>query len=387
MKTAIAHSEHQDCREAGADLGAQIRSALDGDAPDALILFASPRPDYSPLLEALHFACAPRALVGCSSAGEFTSQSLRNNSVCAIALSASEMRFTACLGRGLSQSPAAAASELISSFAGLDSTEYAYRSAMVLTDALAGHADELIQQMTLLTAGSYQLFGGGAGDNADFRRTHVFCGREIVPDAVVTLEILSNKPVGIGVCHGWVPASAPLRVTAAEGKRLMSLNATPVLEVFDEHAETTGQQFVASDPVPFFLHNVLGVRAGNAYKLRVPLSVEADGSVICAADIPQGSTVCIMKATSSSAAQAATQAAQAAIEQLAGHSPKVAIFFDCVATRLRTGREFGFELSELQKALGSAQFVGCNTYGQIARAEGQFEGFHNCTATIGVFSE
>jgi len=29
-----------------------------------------------------------------------------------------------------------------------------------------------------------------------------------------------------------------------------------------------------------------------------------------------------------------------------------------------------------------AGFVGCNTYGQIARAEGQFGGFHNCTAVV-----
>ena len=33
-------------------------------------------------------------------------------------------------------------------------------------------------------------------------------------------------------------------------------------------------------------------------------------------------------------------------------------------------------------ALGSSNFAGCNTYGQIARAEGQFSGFHNCTAVV-----
>mgnify|MGYP006147235867 FL=1 len=33
-------------------------------------------------------------------------------------------------------------------------------------------------------------------------------------------------------------------------------------------------------------------------------------------------------------------------------------------------------------ALGGAPFVGCNTYGQIARSESQFSGFHNCTAVV-----
>jgi hypothetical protein len=53
------------------------------------------------------------------------------------------------------------------------------------------------------------------------------CGTEAIPDAVVALEILSNKPLGIGVRHGWLPGGDPLRVTEAKGMRLGSLNAWP----------------------------------------------------------------------------------------------------------------------------------------------------------------
>jgi hypothetical protein len=76
-----------------------------------------------------------------------------------------------------------------------------------------------------------------------------------------------------------------------------------------------------------------------------------------------------------------------ALAQLHGRRPGAALFFDCVATRLRTGRDFGLELGTIQKALGPAPFAGCNTYGQIARADGQFSGFHNCTAVICVLPE
>jgi hypothetical protein len=51
------------------------------------------------------------------------------------------------------------------------------------------------------------------------------------------------------------------------------------------------------------------------------------------------------------------------------------------------GKEFGFELEAVQHALGSAQYAGFNTYGQIARAEGQFSGFHNCTAVVCIIPE
>ena len=70
-----------------------------------------------------------------------------------------------------------------------------------------------------------------------------------------------------------------------------------------------------------------------------------------------------------------------------GYRPKVSLFFDCVATRLRLGSAFGGELSAVATALGDTEYAGCNTYGQIARAEGQFSGFHNCTAVVCVIPE
>jgi hypothetical protein len=297
------------------------------------------------------------------------------------------MQFSAGVGRNLREDREAAAEEIVSSFQGPGNHRYLFRSALVLTDALAGHADGLIETINLRTAGAYTLFGGGAGDDAQFTRTHVFHDTEAIPDAAVALEILSNKPLGVGVSHGWTPAGAPMRVTEADGMRLVSLNATPAAEVFQEYAEATGQAFDPADPVPFFLHNIIGIDTGSGFKLRVPLAVNADGSVTCAADIPAGATVRLMKATGGSSAEAAESAALSALGQLNGHRPQVALFFDCVATRLRMGQEFGLEMEALRNVLGATRYAGCNTYGQIARAERQFSGFHNCTAVVCVIPE
>ncbi|MEQ9699046.1 MAG: FIST C-terminal domain-containing protein, partial [Sandaracinaceae bacterium] len=93
----------------------------------------------------------------------------------------------------------------------------------------------------------------------------------------------------------------------------------------------------------------------------------------------------IMRATNDSAVEAAGNAARSAVQALGVEKPGAAVFFDCVATRLRMGDVFGFELDRVAEALGEARFVGCNTYGQIARGAGQFGGFHNCTAVVFVF--
>ncbi len=381
-ESAVVWTNIDDSEAAGVSLGEQVSAGLKGQPPDALILFISPKYDAAALLRGVDGSCHPKVMMGCSSAGEFTSDSHGVGQASAVAIRSTEMKFACRTGHGLRNDRAAAARDIVSGFAGVGKHTGGYSSALILTDALAGHADELIEQLTLLTGGNYQFFGGGAGDDANFRRTQVFCGTELASDAAVAMEILSTKPIGVGVQHGWRPAGRPMRVTESSGERLISLNAVPAVELFAEHARQTNQSFNPGDPIPFFLHNILGIDTGQGYKLRVPLAVNEDGSVSCAAEIPTGATVCIMSTDAAAAGEAAATATRAAMERLNGNPPQVALFFDCVATRLRLGREFGSELQAVEQALGSARFAGCNTYGQVARAEGQFSGFHNCTAVV-----
>ena len=381
-KTAIARTTEKQSSTAGRSLAEQLQQGLGAGVPDAVILFASPIYDHSALLESLIKAAGPTAIVGCSSSGEFTSHGPLDGSACALGLSSSEMRFRASVGTRLRQDRASAAREMVSGFTGSRDRTFRYRSALVLTDALAGYMEEFLEDVTMLTGGTYQLFGGGAGDDAQFSKTYVFCGRGAHTDACVALEILSSKPLGIGVSHGWIPASDAMRVTDSDGVRINSINATSAVEVLQEHAENTGQHFDPADPMPFFLHNIIGIDTGHGYKLRVPLTVEQGGAIQCAAEVPTGAKICIMRATIGSSGEAAANASRAAMKQLNGEQPAAGLFFDCAATRLRMGRDFGVELAEVTRALDSAPYAGCNTYGQLARIEGQFSGFHNCTAVV-----
>ena len=384
---AVAHTNLADAIAAGRAIGTQLTATFGGAAPNVVILFASSRYDYGALLRAVSDTCHPELLVGCSSAGEFTDDADGAGTASALALRSTGIQFSAGVGRKLRADRAAAGKELLATFRGMTSHQYPYRCALVLTDALAGHTEDLVEQLTILTGGTYQFVGGGAGDDAQFERTHVFYGEEAIPDAVVALEMLSMKPIGIGVGHGWQPASPGMRVTEAAGNQLRSLNAVPAAEVFEEHAEATQQGFDARNPLPFFLHNVVGIATAGGHKLRVPLGVTAEQAIACAAEVPVGATAHIMRATATSAADAAVRATQAAVAQLQGHAPRAALFFDCAATRLRLGEAFGAELRSVEQTLGPVSFAGCNTYGQIARAEGQFNGFHNCTAVVCVLPD
>ncbi len=384
-RTTSAFSNQINSQAAASDIANQIQKAI--ESPQALIIFVSSQHDYAAVLHTLTARFPDSLLLGCSSAGEFSSKRQGEGSISAFAISSQEMLFSMSIGEDVATKPEAAAKQLLAGFRGFSEAKYRYRTALILNDALAGSADELVHMLNIQTGGKYKFFGGGAGDDAAFTQTHVFLGTRIASNAAVALEILSAKPIGVGVRHGWVPATDAMRVTAATGNEVGSLDAVSTVEVFEHYAQETGQVLDPDAPVPFFLYNIAGIKLDEGYKLRVPLSIGKQGAVGFAAEIPEGSAVSIMTATPESSTSAAREATEDAIRQLGDNRPAGALLFDCVATRLRLGKEFGNELSAVENTLGNIPLAGCNTYGQVASAEGQFTGFHNCTAVICVFPE
>lgn len=384
-RTVSAYSTARESQEAAKDLIQQITAKI--SHPNAVMVFLSAQHTHSIILAEMTNRFPEAEIVGCSSAGEFDSTGRGEGSASAFAIESSEMAFHASMATGLSAAPEAAGRHLLSTFRGSKDDRYRYRAAMILNDALAGSADELVRTLYMETGGKYKFFGGGAGDDAAFSRTCVFCGTEVATDAVIALEILSTKPIGVGVRHGWSPATEPMRVTESKANVVGSLDAVTTAEVFEQHAEMTGQHLNRDAPLPFFLHNIAGMKLGNGYKLRVPLGIVSNGSVSFAAEVPEGSTISIMNATATSSMEAAVDAASDAMRQLGDFKAGGALMFDCVATRLRLGKDFGDEIDAVQRVVGDVALAGCNTYGQVATTEDQSVGFHNCNAVVCVFPE
>ena len=384
-ETTIVHTGITDSHQAGISLGLQMRENL-LMPPDIVILFAAPQYNHRELLQALKQSSRANLMIGCSSAGEFTSQVQGTGLACAIALYSNEMTFSVGVGRDLSKDCTAATRSVVTTSQHSSPWNYKYHTLLLLVDALGGCIENIVQKLTLLTGGIYEIFGGGAGDNAQFSYTPVFYNTEVVTDAVVTLEIHSRKPLGIGVQHGWRPASPPMDITHVRGMDLIDLDGKPAIEAFRMHAKNSGQVFDEENPLPFFLHNSLGIE-GAGYRLRVPLAINPDGSLHCATEIPTSGTVVIMSANDTSSIAAARDATNEALRKLYGSRPALGLFFDCVATRIKLGTGFGCELAAVQNVLGDVPFVGCNTHGQIARYHGQFSSFHNCTAVVCLIPE
>jgi hypothetical protein len=233
------------------------------------------------------------------------------------------------------------------------------------------------------TAMQYQLFGGAAGDDGRFQETFVIYHDEVIRHAFVCAEILSAQPFALGISHGWRPASRPMRVTAGVGARLCEINGQPAWQSYEAFAADMGKTIDDKQSSVFLMSHLLGVPyAPEQYKLRVPLWKESDGSLICAAEVPEGALAHIMESEDASIIQSGQRAVELARAQLGDVPLAGALVFECVATRLKLGPQFAQEVQGIQHALGDAPFVGCNSYGQLARVSGEFTGLMDATALV-----
>ena len=151
---------------AAQDLAEQINAGLTG-TPDAVVIFASSAFDYPALLKELKARCHPGLLVGASSAGEFTHAGSGTGTASALAIRSDDIVLSASIGTGISRDGREAARRIVSGFKGLEG-RHPYRAALVMTDALAGHAESLVDELTLLTSVHYMIAGGGADDDTQF---------------------------------------------------------------------------------------------------------------------------------------------------------------------------------------------------------------------------
>jgi methyl-accepting chemotaxis protein len=246
-----------------------------------------------------------------------------------------------------------------------------------------------------------RLAGGAAGDDLAMKCTRVARGAKAASDAVVIATLFSQRPLGVGVCHGHAPLSRPLRVTAARGNVVTRIEDRPAWSVWldetREHVRASGGDV---DAMPrdaegaYLLRYEAGLAAGesgDAYKIRAPLSRSDDGAISFACGIPEGTVIRITESDAERQIKSAREAARRARQQLGegpgGRPARVAgaLVFDCICRNLILQGEFSRAVRGMSEELGGAPLAGFETYGEIALDAGDMSGFHNTTSVVLAF--
>jgi methyl-accepting chemotaxis protein len=349
------------------------------------LVFAGPERDLAAVLATSKATSSCSTVIASTTAGEFTEEGLSHGGV-AVMLVAADMTCDAVLAKGLKEDYRRVAADLDERVAKTRHAATAKNqrrmTTLLLTDGLVGKGEELVLELHDRAKAS-QIAGGAAGDEGAFIETRVGCATEVASNAAAALHIFSEKPFGIGVGHGLRPTTKPMRVTKAVGNVVHQVNGAPAFDIYKAHAAQRGVKLTPSNASPYMIANELGIHFfDKVSRARAPLSAGTDGSLTCAAAIPEGAMISILDGDPDSMVTAASSAADEALEHLEGAEAAGVLVFDCVCRGMILKESFQREIAAVRAAFGKVPVAGFLTYGEIARYQGRLEGWHNTTAVV-----
>ena len=347
--------------------------------PRLLIVFAAPRYNLEQLAASLSERLPDCALIGCTTSGEIAAGSALTQSLVLWALGGTGVRvstgFGESDGQGLRQAAVQAAGCL-------EQLERRKHTVMVLlSDGLGGDQMEVVRGAYDAANIDVPLVGGCAGDYLAMRQTRQLHGRRVMSGAVVAAAISSDRPLGVGVSHGWTPASEPMLVTESRNTLLSSLDDQPALDVYLNFFDPP--QEVRDDPqafADFAAVHPIGIRRRDRIEMRHITGFDLNQrALVMVAEVPQGALAFLTEGDYGSVLEEAAESASSAVEALGDAAPAGLLLFDCVSRRSIFGdRHVQEETDLISRCCGGAPMAGFYTYGEIARTKGS-GGFHNQT--------
>jgi hypothetical protein len=360
-----------------------LHAALAGRTPALVIAFASSELDLGLLVEDLRGSVdAPTPVVGCTTAGEISSEGPTDGGVVVAALGGADFSVATAVAENVGAGLRDAGALVAESVDRLD--DRPHRILLLLTDGLAGDQQEIVRGAYSIVGAQVPLVGGCAGDDQHMKTTSVFYDGRVLTNAIVGVAIGSTSPFGIGVRHGWRRVGDPILVTGSVGTRVLTLDDEPALDVYLRRLGAPPE--AATDQAAFArfaMTHPLGLSRRSGEEVRFIAGADFDDrSLHCIAQVPQGGLAWIMEGNDDSVLSATDGACADALAQLDGHDARGVLAFDCIARRGVLGAEgIAQEVDRITQGVHGAPVAGFYSYGEIARTKGT-GGFHNQTLVV-----
>ncbi len=365
------------------DTGQALEQALQAlqcpQDPKLIVALIAPNFDLAAIAEQLHGTFPHTQVIGCTTSGEITPGGAVANALVLWALGGSAIEISTGSGQGDAQGLRQAATEAAHCLDHLE--QRANTVLIVLSDGLCGDQMDVVRGAYDVAGIDVPLVGGCAGDNLARRRTRQIHGRRVMSQAVVAAAVSSDRPLGIGVSHGWTPASEPMLVTGSKGNILSTLEDKPALDVYLNFFNPG--DVISTDPeefAKFAATHPIGIRRRDKIEMRHITGFNLDSrELILVAEVPQGGLAFLTQGDFDSVLNAAAQSCTTALEALNGLPPAGLLMFDCVSRRaVFTEERIQEETDLITSTCGAIPMAGFYTYGEIARTKGA-GGFHNQT--------
>jgi hypothetical protein len=360
LRLAPAHSRGP-VGSAVRELVRDLREGLHGCPAAAVLYFASSRYDPIDLAGPISSAFPGAAVIGCSTAGEFTDTATGSGGISSIAFPAGVLtRVAAALGEldgdvpaGTQQAVGGLERVLGARLRDLDGRRHV---GFVLIDGLHG-AEEQVNETLGNSAPLLEFVGGSAGDDLAFDRTWVAVGDEVSYRGLALLVAEATVPFRVLKTCSFVPTGRVLTITRADeaGRCVYEIDGLPAALAY---AEAVGVPVGALDDTVWMRHP-LGLMIGGEPWIRSPQAVLEGGAIQFYAQLRTGMQVELM------APGSLVADTRSGLEQLRaelGGQVRGAVLFNCVLRRLEMDAQGSAQ--DFVAALHGIPTAGFHTYGE-----------------------
>ncbi len=247
---------------------------------------------------------------------------------------------------------------------------------LLIFDAQVPNIGSLLESLYLDLAESVHYAGANAGSESFQPMPCLFDGERTIGNGV--LALLLSRHEGAVLEHGYQAPDKLIIASSTEGNRIISIGWQPAFDVYREHIQQLyGIEVTRDNFYDYAVHFPFGIlRADEEVLVRIPVALEADGSLFCVGEVPEHGVLTLLEAPAASSL--------ATPQRLAGrlgiHSPGIFNFY-CAGRRLHLGESAAAdELNRLQQALDTPELFGALSLGEIGSSQrGGYPLFHNAT--------
>lgn len=263
------------------------------------------------------------------------------------------------------------------------------KSLYLLSDGLSVNGTALIKGLKNVLGQDLNLAGGLAGDGADFKNTFVLVDGIPTKNAATAIGFYGDHVhIASTADAGWIPFGPIRTITKSESNILYELDGKPALSLYKQFLGEQAKKLPAS-ALLFPIYLKYGTDKADRNAVRTILSVnESNQSMTFAGDVPEGSSIQLMRASHENLIEAAKAVSLVNRVHLDGTAPTVSLIVSCVGRRLVMGEstedEVEMVLSHMPRNTVQTGFY---SYGEIGACLTGVCDLHNQTITLTLIQE
>ena len=366
IKTGVGKSINQDSLKAGEEA---CNEALDkvGRRADFIIVFSSTFHNQRKVIDGVKLVSGNIPLVGCSSAGEITNEGPLSKSVVVLALETPKIKWTISARENVNKNPLKSGKEVAEEI--LKKAEGKVSLFLMFSDGLAKNKNTILKGIQKVLGNNFPIVGASAGDDALFKKTYQYFNSQVLTDSLIGIGLSGGFTFGIGTGHSWEPIGLPMKVTKSKGKKIIEIDNRPAISVYLDYFGKEAKELLKR-PLNIISYRYplgIGIKGGSTFLIRNTFASDNKGNIICAAEIPKGSTIQLMISSGKETVLAGKKAAKKVISQMKGKKAEVIFVFDSIYRKKFLGKEAIMDIREIEDILGKETTI-AGFYGYATQA-------------------